>query len=294
MITARAPTPLDCQTKPCSACGSREEQRHVYEKWGYPICRCPDCGLGSTSAGAFDPATLYSVEYFAGGQRDGYADYVGSEPILRKESRKVLRSLARAGCKSGSLLEIGCAFGFFLAEARNTFQVEGVEPCREAAAFCRSRGLTVTTGLANSETIESPRLVDAVVMLDVIEHLPDPLSVLKSANARLKPGGHLVITTGDWDSVLSRSMRSSWRLMTPPQHLFFFSKISLTAILGRAGFQMLEVARPSKLVPLSLICFQFARILGIKPARFPRLSRIALPVNLLDALRVISVKDRSI
>ena len=68
-------------------------------------------------------------------------------------------------------------------------------------------------------------------------------------------------------------MRSSWRLMTPPQHLFFFSKTSLAAILGRAGFQLVEVARPSKLV---------------------RLSRIAFPVNLLDALRVIFVKDRSI
>jgi SAM-dependent methyltransferase len=294
MMTAQAPEPFGYQTKLCSACGSGGEQMHVYEKWGYPISRCPECGLGSTSAAGFDPTNIYSFDYFAGGQKDGYADYVGSESIVRKESRKVLRSLARAGCKSGRLLEIGCAFGFFLAEASNTFQVEGVEPCREAAAFCRSRGLTVITGLANSQTMDSPRLVDAVVMLDVIEHLPDPLSVLKLANARLKPGAHLVITTGDWDSVLSRWMRSSWRLMTPPQHLFFFSKTSLAAILGRAGFRMVEVARPSKLVPLSLICFQFARILGIKPARFPRLSRIALPVNLLDALRVICVKDRSI
>ena len=183
---------------------------------------------------------------------------------------------------------------FFLAEASDTFEVEGIEPCEEAARFCRSRGFNVATGLANSETIGSPHPVDAVAMLDVIEHLPDPLSVLKLVNARLRPGGHLVITTGDWDSVLSRSMKSSWRLMTPPQHLFFFSRRSLAAILERAGFRVIEFARPSKLVPLSLICFQLARILGMKPPRYPGLSRIALPVNLLDAFRVISVKDRSI
>jgi 2-polyprenyl-3-methyl-5-hydroxy-6-metoxy-1,4-benzoquinol methylase len=292
-MTAQRPSRIGCEHQ-CPACGSFAEPKHVYEKWGYAIRRCADCGLGSASAGDFDPATIYSTDYFTGGQKDGYADYVGSEMILRRESRKVLRGLAKAGRKSGSLLEIGSAYGFFLAEASDTFEVEGIEPCEEAAAFCRSRGFTVTAGLANSETMGSAHPVDVVVLLDVIEHLPNPLSVLELANARLKPGGHLVITTGDWDSLLSRSMKSSWRLMTPPQHLFFFSRKSLAAILGRAGFRVLEFARPSKLVPLSLICFQLARILGMKPARYPRLSRIALPVNLFDAFRVISVKERSI
>ena len=112
-MTARIPPRPLWERNSCPACGSLAEPKQVYKKWGYPIRRCPDCGLGSTSIGAFDPATIYSTEYFTGGRKDGYADYVGSELILRKESRKVLRGLARAGRKSGRLLEIGSAYGFF-------------------------------------------------------------------------------------------------------------------------------------------------------------------------------------
>jgi 2-polyprenyl-3-methyl-5-hydroxy-6-metoxy-1,4-benzoquinol methylase len=293
-MSALVPAPAEYVARSCSACGSLAEPEQLYEKWGYAILRCPDCGLGSTCAGDFDPARIYSRDYFSGGRSDGYADYVGSEAVLRKESRRVLRALADAGCSSGTLLEIGCAYGFFLAEASKTFEVEGIELCQDAAAFCRSRGLNVASGAANAETLGSGQPIDAVVMLDVIEHLADPLSVLKLVNARLKVGGHLLLTTGDWDSILSRFMKSSWRLITPPQHLFFFSRTSLSAMLKRTGFQVVEVARPAKLVPAGLMVFQMARILGAKPPVFRGLSGFALPTNLFDALRIIGVKDRSI
>jgi 2-polyprenyl-3-methyl-5-hydroxy-6-metoxy-1,4-benzoquinol methylase len=278
----------------CPACGGTAEPQLLYRKWGYPIKRCPDCGLGSTEINGFDVNGIYTSDYFSGAQKDGYADYPGSEATLRREFRSTLRSLELSGRSSGRLLEIGCAYGFFLIEARRTFEVSGVEACEEAAKFCRSRGLEVIAGSADAETINSTDTVDVIVMLDVIEHLPDPLNTLQLMNRRLNPGGCVLITTGDWESVLSRVMGSSWRLMTPPQHLFFFSKNTLAKVLARAGFRIIEFSRPTKLVPVSLILFQLARVFGMKPRARSWMQGTALPVNLFDAMRVIAVKERSL
>jgi SAM-dependent methyltransferase len=238
-----------------------------------------------------DLAAIYEESYFDGKQRDGYADYVATESVLRKEFHNILKALRRSDCTTGNLLEIGCAYGFFLSEAQSSFNVSGIEVCESAVAFCQSRNLDVQCGVADRATISGRPPLDAVVMLDVIEHLPDPALVLSLVYEQLKPGGHIVITTGDWDSVLSRLMRSTWRLMTPPQHAFFFSRATLTSLLRRAGFRIVELSRPAKLVPLSLLLFQLARIAGFKPRAFSTLSRFALPVNLLDNMRVIAVKN---
>ena len=121
----------------------------------------------------FRPDEIYSDGYFSGGTWDGYSDYVSSEPVLRSEFRRVLDEMQRLGCSSGNLLEIGCAYGFFLAEARKHFDVNGIEVCDSAAEFCRSRGLNVLTGPADEALIGHRGPYDAVVMLDVIEHLPE-------------------------------------------------------------------------------------------------------------------------
>ena len=67
-------------------------------------------------------------------------------------------------------------------------------------------------------------------MLDVIEHLRDPAETVRLLVEALAPRGLLVITTGDWGSLCGRLMGRHWRLMTPPQHLFFFSKSNLAAL----------------------------------------------------------------
>jgi SAM-dependent methyltransferase len=276
----------------CQACGSSSEPRLCYRKSGYPIRRCNECGLGSTGLSAdFDPTGIYSRGYFSGGQNDGYADYPGSEPVLRKEFRSALRRLKAAGRSDGKLFEIGCAYGFFLLEATRTFQVSGIEMCEEAADHCRRRGLDVSTGFAAEEELARKGPFDAVVMLDVIEHLPDPWHVLCLAHRHLSPGGHLMITTGDWESIASRVMGPSWRLMTPPQHVFFFSRKNIHTILARAGFRVLELTRPGKLVPVNLALYQMLRILGVKPRTFPLLNNVGIPINLFDAMCVIAVRE---
>jgi SAM-dependent methyltransferase len=273
----------------CPACGTATAQRYLYTKNRCDILQCEACGLGRAETTGFDPAAYYTRDYFSGQHADGYADYIGAEPVLRREFARTVESIRRH-VPRGRLLEIGCAYGFFLDEAaRAGFEVAGIELAADAAAHARGRGLDVTTGVADAATLERLGAFDVIVLLDVIEHLPDPRDTLALCERHLKPGGIIALTTGDFGSVLARMTGASWRLMTPPQHLWFFSADSMRRLASSLGLKVEAYDHPWKVVPLSLIRFQVRRMLGLKPGP-TRAGRIGLPVNLFDAMRVVMRK----
>ena len=263
----------------------------VFIRDAFPILRCVSCGVGMTQLPEnFSAGGIYTEAYFQGGQADGYSDYVGSESVLRGEFRAAVQYLRQTGCSSGRLLELGCAYGFFLAEANAYFEVQGIEMSESAVHFCRTRGFEVEHGTLTAEYVGRSAPFDAVVMLDVVEHLMEPDKMMELVRKAMKPGGKLMLTTGDWESALSRLMGRNWRLMTPPQHTFFFSPRTLSVMLARVGFDVIECGKPWKTVPLGLILYQLGRILGIR--RPPRLSgnHFGIPINLYDAFRVVAVR----
>ena len=78
--------------------------------------------------------------------------------------------------------------------------------------------------------------------------------------------------------------------MTPPQHLFFFSKKNLSQLLERKGFEVLDRSRPWKWVPLGLAAYQISRRLGL-PRHIPKiLHSIKIPVNLFDTTMIVARK----
>lgn len=260
-------------------------QHCLYTKAGYDIWQCEACGLGRTDAASFDPDSYYTAGYFSGEHADGYADYRGTEPVLRREFAGTVDFLRRH-CPSGRLLEIGCAYGFFLQEARRHFEVAGIELAEDAAEHCRRNGLDVLTGVADAETLARLGTMDVIVLLDVIEHLPDPDGTLALCARHLRPGGILLLTTGDFGSPLARLAGASWRLMTPPQHLWFFTAESIRHLSTHLGLTVEALDHPWKLVPASLVLFQLGRMFGRRAAA-PKASAIGLPVNLFDAMRVV-------
>src|SRR6266436_2474824 len=162
----------------CPACATQTHHLALWTNNGCQILKCKGCGLGSAMVLGFDPSSYYTKAYFDGRHPDCYADYIGSEPVIRKEFRSVVKSI-RCAAPTGRLFEIGSAYGFFLMEAQPYYEVHGVEIAEEAAAVARSRGLDVQSGAVSRQTFEQVGPLDAVVMLDVIEHLEDPASVLQ-------------------------------------------------------------------------------------------------------------------
>jgi SAM-dependent methyltransferase len=146
--------------------------------------------------------------------------------------------------------------------------------------------LRVLTGVADADNLAQLGMMDVIVLLDVIEHLPSPQETLALCVRFLNPGGIIVITTGDFASLYAKLAGARWRLMTPPQHLWFFTHESVQRLAQPLGLSIESFGHPWKMVPVSLIAFQVGRMLGIRSIGTTA-SRIGLPVNLFDAMRIV-------
>jgi|SRR5579859_1923390 len=225
----------------CAICGSAET-KPIFEKFGFPIARCRKCGLVYANPRMPTAAILarYSSGYFwneylpAYGVRDGAFDLKHFDH--RYQSMLAL-ILAQAGAP-GRMLEIGIGAGFFLKAAQRAgWQVQGIEISDEAASFAHGRlGLDVVKMPAEQLGFASDRF-DVVVMLEVVEHLFEPRRVLEDVYRVLRPGGILILSTPNFDALSRFALGSSWAVLSPGEHLYYFTRRTLRAILHSAGFQ---------------------------------------------------------
>jgi SAM-dependent methyltransferase len=173
------------------------------------------------------------------------ADYVEEEAGQRETARKTLERIERH-TRRGSLLDLGCWVGFLLDEARaRGWSPVGVEPSTFACAFARERfGLDVRQGELMSTELE-PGAFDAVVLGDVIEHLLDPGRALDHIAALMRPGGVIHLAVPDAGSRLARAMGARWWSVIPT-HVQYFTRHSLTTLLARHGWTVLEMTTAPK------------------------------------------------
>jgi SAM-dependent methyltransferase len=200
-----------------------------FDRYGQ-IVRCRGCGLVYTN-----PRPL------SAGIRQGYRTTVDPEYSDEDCSRSInahlsLHTLKRFA-KSGRLLDVGCATGFFLNAARLDFETLGVEPSEWAADYARTRlRLDVVTGNLEDVTLDASSF-DVVTLVDVVEHFTDPKASLLRIAGLLKPGGWLYLVTPDIGSVSARLLRGRWWGLRPA-HLYYFSPKTLRPMLESVGLQV--------------------------------------------------------
>ena len=227
----------------CVACGTADLQPFfVGSDWylgavaeRFPYLRCPACGTVAAEPPP-TPETLaraYAAVYPPLG-RPGLLERI-LEPLARREAGRVVR----AARPEGELLDVGCGPGRFLERLRAsgwTGPLRGLEPDERAAARAATvDGVSVRVGGVDALGEESPAL-SAVVLRHVIEHVPDPLQVLRDLHALLAPGGVLYLGTPDARALSARVFGRYWHGYDPPRHLFAFTAEGIRALLGRAGF----------------------------------------------------------
>jgi len=180
---------------------------------------------------------IYTAGYFAGNE---YRDYVADRTVLEKQFRLRLRRLLQfvPDPHSKNLFEIGCAHGFFLEGAKNTFRsVGGIDISEDAIAYAR-RNLNIEAQSGDFLAYQFVAPPDLICLWDTIEHLSRPdLYVQKIADS-LPRTGLLALTTADLDSWLARFRGRNWRQIHPPTHLQYFSRKTLIRLLRRHGFEI--------------------------------------------------------
>ena len=185
----------------CISCNKITLHNQQFTVNKFSIIKCSECGLGSAEVNSkFSSKEIYKKSYFEGGQKDGYSNYQRSKKILRIEFNTIKNQILKYKPKlGGRLLEIGCAYGYFLETLSSLFKVYGTEISDHAVNKCNKKGLNV---INYSEFKNSKNLgfFDVVVMLDVIEHLTDPIDTFQKLSCCTKKDSLLIISRGDFGS----------------------------------------------------------------------------------------------
>ncbi|MFN8568397.1 MAG: class I SAM-dependent methyltransferase [Kouleothrix sp.] len=122
------------------------------------------------------------------------------------------------------------------ALARARWSTYGVEINADAARYCREqRNLNVVSAALDAHTY-AENSFDVVLMGDVIEHLRDPLALMRVVHTILKPGGAVIISTPDIAGWAGRLLQ-----IKPEEHLYYFSPDTISRLLGQAGLELVGV-----------------------------------------------------
>lgn len=146
------------------------------------------------------------------------------------------------------LLDVGCGSGELLTRMRaRGWVVIGVEPDPKAAVGARQSGLDVRDGMLADAQFDGETF-DAVVLSHVIEHVHDPIALVRECRRVLRPGGTLVVLTPNLASLGHRRFGPDWRGLEPPRHLHVFSMRALMACVSTAGLTVAHARTSARLV----------------------------------------------
>ncbi|MCC2976898.1 class I SAM-dependent methyltransferase [Sphingomonas sp. PL-96] len=222
---------------PCPLCNRREAWGWGCEN-GYSAVKCVGCGLVYVSP---RPADDMISEATRTGQHRHEAGalsvvYAPSRRKLARYEARMRRVLAgELGQDPVSWLDIGAGFGELIEALRDVLpagsRIRGIEPMAAKAAHARARGLPVTS----DKLAQLSESFDFVSLINVFSHLPDPGAFLADVRRLVRPGGTLVLMTGngaELDSAQSYPDR-----LDLPDHLVFAGRPQLDAFLSEAGFE---------------------------------------------------------
>jgi SAM-dependent methyltransferase len=237
------------------------------------IYRCASCGFLQCS-------DLPEVLPFYKNLEDGGYEAGRRERSL--QARRILK-VARTLRAEGRLLDIGAGSGMLVEQALQMgYQAEGVEPSSWLHGVAQKRNLPVHLGTFPNSAPEGQ--FDIVTLIDVIEHVSDPLQLLRNIAERLSPSGIAVIVTPDADSVAARIFGWRWWHFRVA-HIGYFNKQNLLLAMDRVGLRPVLVRRPGWFFAADYLWVRTHRylpkFLRLAPPNW--LSRLTIPVNLRDS-----------
>ena len=202
------------------------------------IVRCQECGLVYVNPRlAPTPGlTTYSIAeelaYFEATQADRQ---MGNQELLSR-----LEQLLHG---SGRLLDVGCGDGLLLAQAKGRgWETWGLEVSAELVMRIRANyGLNHIFHGTLQEADYSPAYFDAVLCINVLEHLRNPRETIAEMVRVTRPGGIIAVHTPNLKSLVARWRGAGWRHFEPYEHFYYFSPKTLSRLLTSSG---LEVVGP--------------------------------------------------
>ncbi len=220
-------------------CQSSLENSDISLKQG-PLRQCTECGQLTNPCNE----ALYweSMKEFDD-PKGTWPTGKSAKRLLRHTKQIVTRIERFLDKRAGELrlLDVGCSSGAFVSSARRLgIDAEGVEPASAPVKTALDSGLKVYQGSLEEVNLPSGSY-DVMTLFEVLEHLKDPLSLLKECHRVLITGGLLVIRTGNTESWSAHYQMARWEYFSIAAHgghISFFNPASMGRLAERSGFSI--------------------------------------------------------
>jgi 2-polyprenyl-3-methyl-5-hydroxy-6-metoxy-1,4-benzoquinol methylase len=261
--------------RPRAAVATGRPTESLYGRAG-SLVRCTSCGLVRQDP---PPAVAYTEAEDP--------DYLAEERGIRVTFRRTLERI-ESYRPPGKLLDVGCGPGLLLEEARaRGWDPVGIELSEWAVGEAKRRGLDVRQQTLDELDLP-PGSLDAVVLADLIEHVEDPLALMRRVRELLNPGGVVFCATPDVSSLAARVLRRWWWSVLPG-HLCLFSGPTLERLMTEAGLEVLERTTHPKTFSAG---YYLGRLTGYSAALARVARRAAGAFGVRDRLITPDFRDR--
>lgn len=214
--------------------------------------RCPKCGMTYLSFSS-DSRVQYEADYFGSEYKAQYGrTYLDDFDSIKAQGLRRAGVIARAGRfslkkpKAARLLDIGCAYGPFLAAAKELgFESYGTDISQSALDYVKNK-LGFSSVLSSFADFDVQKVFgfkkfDAVTMWYVIEHCRDLKGLLARVNGLLDKGGIFAFSTPSGSGVSARFNRSDFFKNSPRDHYTIWEPSSASGVLRKFGFKVVKI-----------------------------------------------------
>lgn len=269
----------------CDICGSSD---CVY--YGKMLIKCKQCQLVRANEiySSDKLVSLYQHDYYFGNE---YNNYINDRPALEKNFIERINYLKKKKYlhKESSVVEIGSAYGFFLNLMKDECRsIMGYDVTKEGVKYAKKK--FKVNAICGDFLKYTGEKVSLICMWDVVEHLSSPREFIKKISYSLTKNGKLILTTGDVGSFLAKVQGSSWRMIHPPTHLFYFDKITIEKLLNRYDLQIIDIRYKPVYRNLGSVVKQVFKLKPNKLISDINLDKYNFGLNLFDIMEVTAVK----
>lgn len=241
------------------------------------IFRCQSCGFYQCSDFA-DVLQLYE-------EMDDLT-YEETSSARSFQARKTLSTIGKFRA-SGRLLDVGAGSGILVGEAiKQGYQAEGIEPSKYLQSMAKKKDLPVCLGVLSEKEPEAK--YDIVTLIDVIEHVSNPVELLSRIRHVLHPQGVAVVVTPDVGSFAARLLGWKWWHFRYA-HIGYFDRKTFLLAIKNAGLRPIHVSRPTWYFSCDYLIERLATYIpAIAKLPVPSFIRnLIIPLNLFDSILVV-------
>ena len=218
----------------------------VYKSEKYIYGRCHECDflILLNPPDAEDKVDYTASGYYQRTQSRGRWLIDSVMAVFISYRIRLVKKLTRnASLKGMRLLDIGCGKGKFMVSAkREGAHVSGLEPTVRSFEFAKlALGDEVQNKMMSKELF-SPGTFDVITMWHVFEHIPEPALMLEACAHVLRSDGMLVIAVPSYKGLIARIGGATWFNLDPPRHVIHYCASSLTRLLEKNGFNVVEIS----------------------------------------------------